>query len=380
MFILKRWVNFTKDVFLKPLKIVFLSILFLIVVIFIKYKPVYSVTVSGKTLGYVKEKSNFEKQVNEYINNRDGSVVLIDIENMPKYSFALVSRDEVTQEKEILEKIESTAVVTYRAYAITVNGETVKEVGTEIEAENIVSNLKSDLKEGVQFELGISELYKTDANVVSEESALTELNEIKLAKTTEYEQEQARLEAERLEAERLEAERLEAERLEAERLAEEEKQAKLKAEAAAAQSKAPTTQIASSVGSGNVNGMSIQSPLRVGYSISSRFGEVSRIRSGAHTGLDLAVALGTPIYPIANGTVTFAGVQGSYGKLVVVDHGNGIQSWYGHCNSLNVGVGAEVTPNTNIATVGNTGNSTGPHLHLEIRINGSAVNPQSYLH
>ena len=299
---------------------------------------------------------------------------------MPKYSFALVSRDEVTQEKEILEKIESTAVVTYRAYAITVNGETVKEVGTEIEAENIVSNLKSDLKEGVQFELGISELYKTDANVVSEESALTELNEIKLAKTTEYEQEQARLEAERLEAERLEAERLEAERLEAERLAEEEKQAKLKAEAAAAQSKAPTTQIASSVGSGNVNGMSIQSPLRVGYSISSRFGEVSRIRSGAHTGLDLAVALGTPIYPIANGTVTFAGVQGSYGKLVVVDHGNGIQSWYGHCNSLNVGVGAEVTPNTNIATVGNTGNSTGPHLHLEIRINGSAVNPQSYLH
>lgn len=380
MFILKRWVNFTKDVFLKPLKIVFLSILFLIVVIFIKYKPVYSVTVSGKTLGYVKEKSNFEKQVNEYINNRDGSVVLIDIENMPKYSFALVSRDEVTQEKEILEKIESTAVVTYRAYAITVNGETVKEVGTEIEAENIVSNLKSDLKEGVQFELGISELYKTDANVVSEESALTELNEIKLAKTTEYEQEQARLEAERLEAERLEAERLEAERLEAERLAEEEKQAKLKAEAVAAQSKAPTTQIASSVGSGNVNGMSIQSPLRVGYSISSRFGEVSRIRSGAHTGLDLAVALGTPIYPIANGTVTFAGVQGSYGKLVVVDHGNGIQSWYGHCNSLNVGVGAEVTPNTNIATVGNTGNSTGPHLHLEIRINGSAVNPQSYLH
>ena len=66
--------------------------------------------------------------------------------------------------------------------------------------------------------------------------------------------------------------------------------------------------------------------------------------------------------------------------MIVIDHGNGVQSYYAHCNSINVSVGSSVTTDTVIGTVGSTGNSTGPHLHLEIRINGVAYNPQNYLY
>jgi murein DD-endopeptidase MepM/ murein hydrolase activator NlpD len=358
MFILKGWVKLTKD-YLKPLKIILLSILFLALVIFIKYKPVYTVTVSGKILGYVTDKKEIDNKLNEYINHREGNIALIDIENMPEYSFELVSRNKVTKENEILEKIESTAVITYRTYAITVNGETIDEVSTKIEAEDIISNLKSDLKEGVEFELGIVEVFKNEETAISSDEAFNELNEIKLAKTTEYEEEQARIEAERIAAEQEAA-----------------RQAAIQAQAAQAAQMA----LANSVGSGNVNGLAIVNPLKTSYLITSRFGEVSRSRSSSHTGLDMATSLGTPIYPIASGTVTFAGLQGSYGNLVIVDHGDGVQSWYAHCNTINVEVGTEVTVDTNIATVGSTGNSTGPHLHLEIRVNGSAINPQNYLY
>ena len=330
-----------------------------------KYKPVYNVTVSGETLGYVNEKSELDKNLIEYINHREGTIALIDIVNMPEYNLELVSRRTVTQEKKILDEIKDTAVITYKTYGITVNGEQVNEVNTESEAENIISNLQSDLKEGVEFNLGIVEVYKTEQTAVSEDSAYNVLNTMKIAKTEEYEAEQARLEAERKAQE--EAARLEAERQEAER------QAALYAQAKVSSS-------ATSYGSGNISGINLSYPLRTTPLITSRFGESSSRRSSTHTGLDLATSLGTSIYPIASGTVTTAGWQGSYGNLVIVDHGDGIQSWYGHCNSINVNVGDQVTTDTCIAQVGSTGNSTGPHLHLEIRINGNAVNPQNYLY
>ena len=198
----------TKDICLKPLGITLLSILFLITIIFVKYKPVYTVTVAGKTLGYVKEKEDLEKRLSEYINHKEGNIALISISNMPQYSFEMVERKIKTSENEILEKIESQAVITYRTYAITVNGESINEVKTEIEAEDIVSNLQADLKEGVEFELGIVEVLKTEQTSVDSSTALEQLNEIKLAKTTAYEEEQARIEREKQEKEnaKLEAE------------------------------------------------------------------------------------------------------------------------------------------------------------------------------
>ena len=113
--------------------------------------------------------------------------------------------------------------------------------------------------------------------------------------------------------------------------------------------------------------------------ITSRYGVSSSIRRSTHTGLDIAASSGTPIKVIADGTVTFAKYSGSYGNLVKVSHGNGVETWYAHTSKMYVTVGQEVKAGDVIAAVGSTGNSTGAHLHLEIRINGNHVNPQNYI-
>jgi len=78
--------------------------------------------------------------------------------------------------------------------------------------------------------------------------------------------------------------------------------------------------------------------------------------------------------------VTFAGWKGSYGNMLVISHGNNVQTYYAHCSKLNASVGASISQGQVIGAVGSTGNSTGPHLHLEIRVNGIAYNPQNYLY
>jgi murein DD-endopeptidase MepM/ murein hydrolase activator NlpD len=98
-----------------------------------------------------------------------------------------------------------------------------------------------------------------------------------------------------------------------------------------------------------------------------------------HEGIDLAVSLGTPVVAAATGTVIVAGWLGGYGNLVVVDHGNGVATAYGHNTSVTVGAGQSVAQGQLIAYSGNTGHSTGPHVHFEVRINGSPVDPLGYL-
>ncbi len=98
-----------------------------------------------------------------------------------------------------------------------------------------------------------------------------------------------------------------------------------------------------------------------------------------HEGIDIAGGSGTPIAAAASGTVIIAGWSGGYGNLVVIDHGNGISTAYGHNSSLAVSVGQSVGQGTIIAGMGTTGNSTGVHTHFEVRVNGNAVNPLDYL-
>lgn len=124
-----------------------------------------------------------------------------------------------------------------------------------------------------------------------------------------------------------------------------------------------------------VNGILLSTPIT--GQLSSRFGS----RWGTtHTGLDIAGPVGTPIHACSEGTVTFAGKQGGYGNLVIISHGNGVETYYAHCNEIYVKEGQEVKSGDTISTRGSTGNSTGPHLHLEVRMNGKAVNPQNYLY
>jgi murein DD-endopeptidase MepM/ murein hydrolase activator NlpD len=98
-----------------------------------------------------------------------------------------------------------------------------------------------------------------------------------------------------------------------------------------------------------------------------------------HEGIDLAVGNGTSVVASASGTVIVAGWLGGYGNLVVVDHGNGVATAYGHNTSVTVGVGQSVAQGQLIAYSGNTGHSTGPHVHFEVRVNGTPVDPLGYL-
>jgi murein DD-endopeptidase MepM/ murein hydrolase activator NlpD len=98
-----------------------------------------------------------------------------------------------------------------------------------------------------------------------------------------------------------------------------------------------------------------------------------------HTGIDLAVPSGTPVHATADGVVVSAGWSGLYGKMVVIDHGNGIKTYYAHLSQFIVVPGQEVTNNQIIAMSGGTGHVTGPHLHYEVRVGGTPVNPMKYL-
>ncbi len=113
-----------------------------------------------------------------------------------------------------------------------------------------------------------------------------------------------------------------------------------------------------------------------GGTVTSRFGRRS---GGTHTGIDIALPTGTSIVAADGGTVTFAGWSGGYGYVVKISHGSSTQTWYAHCSALLVSAGQQVAKGQPIARVGSTGNSTGPHLHFEVRINGSAVNPAPYI-
>jgi murein DD-endopeptidase MepM/ murein hydrolase activator NlpD len=99
----------------------------------------------------------------------------------------------------------------------------------------------------------------------------------------------------------------------------------------------------------------------------------------SHEGQDIEAEMGTPVTAAASGTVTVAGVQNGYGNVVYIDHGNGLQTRYGHLSRIDAEVGRQITRGERLGLVGSTGRSTGPHLHYEVRINNQPVNPRPYL-
>lgn len=102
-------------------------------------------------------------------------------------------------------------------------------------------------------------------------------------------------------------------------------------------------------------------------------------RPAMHTGLDFRASMGDPVRATANGKVVSAGWAGGYGRMVEIDHGNGLSTRYGHLSAINVKVGQSIKIGQVVGEVGSTGRSTGPHLHYETRIDGEAVDPQKFL-
>jgi murein DD-endopeptidase MepM/ murein hydrolase activator NlpD len=98
-----------------------------------------------------------------------------------------------------------------------------------------------------------------------------------------------------------------------------------------------------------------------------------------HEGLDIATPHGQPVFSPSDGTVVFAGTENGYGKVLVIDHGYGVKTRYGHLSEITVHLGDHIKRGDRVAAVGNTGRSTGPHLHYEVRVNGIPENPRKFI-
>lgn len=127
-----------------------------------------------------------------------------------------------------------------------------------------------------------------------------------------------------------------------------------------------------------VPGLPLPSPLQVSDDYGPGLDPITG-RWRQHDGSDYQAQEGTPIYAVEDGLVILAGDSGSYGLLVVIDHGGGLSTWYAHASQLLVRSGTTVKRGQLIARVGSTGKSTGPHLHLEVRRNGNPEDPAKYL-
>jgi murein DD-endopeptidase MepM/ murein hydrolase activator NlpD len=138
----------------------------------------------------------------------------------------------------------------------------------------------------------------------------------------------------------------------------------------AAEQAATSSSSAAAPASSGALGWPVAGPVTSGFG--SRWGRM-------HEGIDIGVPEGTPVHAAAAGTVIYAGWMTGYGNIVVIDHGNGLSTAYAHNSQLSVGQGASVGKGSVIALSGNTGHSTGPHVHFEVRVNGSPVDPLGYL-
>lgn len=323
-YILKRRIIYHIKKSFKCLNLLFLLSLSIVSIIALKYKPAYKVTISGQTIGYVSNKAELEARINNEILAHTGNVAFVTIKQFPEYKLEFVSRNEQTNENEIINSLKQNAEITYKYYAVTFNNENKAFVNTLEEAEQLVEEIKQEHKGKVELNIGINEYYTVN---VDDAKKIEETTNITLAKeTVEFSVD--------------------------EYIDKENK---------------------------TVNGIYLATT-PVSGRITSRYGAVERVRYGAHTGLDIAAPAGTKILAVADGVVTHAGRMGSYGNLVIISHGNGVETYYAHCSKILVKEGQKVISGENIALVGSTGNSTGNHLHLEVRINGKAVNPQKYLY
>ena len=130
-----------------------------------------------------------------------------------------------------------------------------------------------------------------------------------------------------------------------------------------------------------VKELPVSAPLEA-YKLSSSFGErIDPINghSSQHTGVDLKASYMSPVYATAAGVVTYSGYRGGYGKVVEIDHGNGISTRYAHLHRQTVSVGHRVAVHSQIGFLGSTGRSTGPHVHYEVLVNGEPQDPEKFL-
>ena len=326
---------------IKLLILISIAALLIVGTVIFVYKPIYSVTLKGEHIGYCAEKGKLQKAINDYVENGDGDnkcLAFVAIDEMPKYKMCLLKRGITTNDEQIFETVAKTGIEYYKYYAILDGKDEKAYVSDFATAEKVIKDLKKKNSNNID-DISIIEKYETELKEFStKEKAIAKLFE----KTTVAKKSTTNL---------------------------------------ATVYPSSGGKVSTSLNISRAKptlGVSFIKP--VSGRLSSRFGAASRIRRSLHTGLDIACSKGTAIKVAASGKVTYAGWKGSYGNLVVITHSNGVQTYYGHCSKIFVSAGQKVNQGQIIAAVGSTGNSTGPHLHFEVRVNGTAYNPQNYIY
>lgn len=313
------------------IKIIALFVVISIIVIAIImsiYKPIYSVTFKGEEIGYSENKAALLAKIKDFRESggADDGAAFVQIDELPDFKLCFLKRGIETNDNEIYEKVKATGVPYYHFYTVAVGGEEKVYVESFEEADNIVNQLTEKDSKNAR-DLSISDKYMTaKEEFTSVEVAVKDLYENKI--TEEIRSKMGRV-----------------------------------------------TRAGNGGTSYKATSIAFKKPISA--RITSRFG--SRWGS-THKGLDFGASTGTPIKAAADGTVTFSGWNsGGFGYLVIISHGNGVQTYYGHASELKCSVGDYVYQGDTVALVGNTGDSYGSHLHFEIRINDVAYNPEYYI-
>lgn len=337
MYILNDNIKYYTKEMIKLLRITFVGLLIIMTVILIKYKPMYSIKLGNEEIGYIKEKQDIDTYIEELTNvEQSENIAFIELEEKPEVELKLVSKNTKECGEELKNNIEEILSIEYTTYAITYNGSNTAYVSTMEEAEKVVENIKKEYSSSYTKKLGILQVYSNN------------IEEIKASEVEDATKKVSKL---------------------VENTKNTVKVAKLN-----------TTSNTNSVSKTNTSIFTVKP---ISGIITSRFGgraSPGGIGSTNHKGLDISSKTGTVIKAAASGTVKFAGYKGSLGNLVIIDSGKGVETYYGHCSKLYVSKGQKVNAGDKIAAVGQTGAATGPHLHFEIHVNGTAVNPQKYLY
>lgn len=318
---------------IKLLILIFLAAVVLVGLVVLFYNPTYEVSLNGEVIGFTTNKSELQERINGFTEeNEEENIAFVQIDAMPTYRLCLLKKDVQTNDDEIYSKVTETGTPYYKYYAITEDKKEKYYLSNFKDAEKVIDKLEEKDSANVD-DLGIVEKYGKELKKFTDvEKCVSKLYEKKVVvRQVTY-------------------------------------------------SSAPASNYSTGTSSGSVSlGISLINP--VSGVITSRFGSNDSVRSHAHSGLDIAAPYGTPIKAAASGTVTFSGNAGDgFGNYVIVSHGNGVTTVYAHCSSLLVSSGQTVSQGQVIARVGSTGNSTGNHLHLEVRKNGVTYNPQNYVY
>lgn len=322
-FILKRKLKlYTKET-IKFLNITLIAFSFILALVLVKYKPMYKVSVNGQEIGYVANKQLLQEEIKTNVESYSAkNVDRVSLEAYPEYELKLVNNNQETNDQQIIITLQKDMKITYKYYQIDVGDTISQSVDNKEDAEKIKDELQ---KKDENLDIKIEEKITEDGTEVQTDSLEVAKDKIETQIDEKHKKE------------------------------EEEKALAV------------------------INDIKIAN-LPITGTITSRFGESSRLRSSTHTGLDIAASSGTPIKVVADGTIISAEYTGAYGNLVKVSHGNGVETWYAHTSKMYVSKGQTVSAGDVIAAVGSTGNSTGAHLHIEIRIDGNIVNPQNYIY